>query len=219
MTDAGRQQIEEADSHQLAHPGEGCLERVELEGPAEVQGAVAARAETCCQVGCRVVVWQSVLAHEIGHCGAVSASLRCPNGLCLHVHEKPKSVDELYVVILFSTYSFLAILLYVFNPSFMSVSLTYNPPPFILKRCRIETESTVGRVLGPTGRAPQSDYLDYPRKQKLLVLSFCQRKKLPSQKQVDRNLIYPDIVLSSPKGKCVLKKHNFVDIMKLSSFS
>ena len=30
-------------------------------------------------------------------------------------------------------------------------------------------------------------------------------KKILSQKQVDRNLIYQDIVLSSPKGKCVKK--------------
>ena len=33
--------------------------------------------------------------------------------------------------------------------------------------------------------------------------SFCQRKKLQSQKQVNRNLTYQDIVISSPKGKYV----------------
>ena len=110
MTDADRQQVEEAGSHQLAHPREGCLERAELEGPSEAQGALTARPETGGQVGCRVVVWPPILAHEIGHCGAIPTSLRCPNGLYLHVQEKPKSVDELYVLILFSTYSFLAIL-------------------------------------------------------------------------------------------------------------
>ena len=104
MTDADRQQVEEAGSHQLAHPREGCLERAELEGPSEAQGALTARPETCCQVGCRAVVWPPILAHEIGLCGAIPNSLRCPNGLCLHVQEKPKSVDELYVVTLFGTY-------------------------------------------------------------------------------------------------------------------
>ena len=31
---------------------------------------------------------------------------------------------------------------------------------------------------------------------------FVREKMLPSQKQVDKNLIYQDIMLSSPKGKC-----------------
>ena len=40
----------------------------------------------------------------------------------------------------------------------------------------------------------------------LLQTKFSVReKKLPSQKQVHGNLMYQDIALSSPKGKCVKK--------------
>ena len=48
--------------------------------------------------------------------------------------------------------------------------------------------------------------------------SFGQRKKPMSQKQVDRNLINKDIVLSSPIGKSERKKNNFIDIIRFCSF-